>query len=215
MAKDYEETLRAAWNNFCDELKSAGDVAFRESAASYSDYLAGLEQRLEIAHLGSATLARVHQLNQRTNQFNLTGRRFSEPELAAAMSRDRGRIVLLGRVLDKFGDHGITIAAIVSRTGGTATIENLVMSCRVMQREIEIAFMGAILSDLLEAGVTKVKATYVPSPRNGMVEGLYRQLGFTELATGSGGVTSWFWSPDTNPLPNSQFVAVRRQETST
>ena len=120
-----EDTRRA--DMYMAERKARQE---QEAATSYDEYLAGLGQRLVIEPLSAATLARVTQLHQRTNQFNLTTRRFSEQELAQFMREATGALVLMGTVSDRFGDHGITVTGVARIDGKTAWIESLLMSCR-------------------------------------------------------------------------------------
>src|SRR5690606_18257753 len=118
---------------------------FRNSAASVEDYLRGLQQRLTVFPVGPDTVTRVAQLHQRTNQFNLTTRRLSEADVAVYVDHPEKGLAIVGRVADKFGDHGIAIAATVSIEGSHAEIRTFLMSCRVFGREIERAFLATLL----------------------------------------------------------------------
>lgn len=182
--------------------------ALRASAVSYEDYLAGLQQRLAIAPLERSTLTRVAQLHERTNQFNLTTRRFTEAELLSFMTDVGGHLVITGAVADRFGDHGLVIAGVVRFEGRTARIESFIMSCRVMARSIETAFLGALLARLRERGIERVEAAYLPTAKNLMVRDFYRSNGFESAGAVNDGEL-WFWRHDRNEMPTTQDVAVQ------
>lgn len=185
--------------------------ALKDSAATFEDYLAGLEQRLILADVGPSSLARVAQLHQRTNQFNLTTRRFTEAELTALVAdRDRA-VVLQGRVADKFGDHGITIATVATIAGRSARIESFLMSCRVMGRQIETACLGVLIERLVARGVEEIVGDYRPTAKNAMVRDFFRVHGFVESEVRDEG-TTWRWRKDVCEVPRSAFVAVTINE---
>ncbi len=153
----------------------------REAAGSFDAYLAGLEQSLAVAAVSDVTLARVAQLHQRTNQFNLTGLRLTEGDLDMRRADPGRHVVLEGRVHDRYGDHGLVLAASAAIDGGTATIESFVMSCRVIGRRVEAAFIDALMSRLAEQGVARVVGVFRPSSKNGVAREVYASLGFTPV----------------------------------
>lgn len=182
--------------------------AFRAQAVSLADYLKGLEQRLVIAPVRPETVPRVAQLHQRTNQFNLTTVRYTEADLGT-MVADEGRyLVLHGRATDRFGDHGIVIAATARIDGTAAEILTFLMSCRVIGREVERAFLGAMLGELGRRGVRDVTGSYVPSAKNSQVRDFYSSSGFREVST-EPGQTAWSWTIGDAELPGSEFVTVQ------
>jgi FkbH-like protein len=183
-----------------------GARALRASAASIEDYLRGLEQRLTVSPVDSGTIARVAQMHQRTNQFNLTTRRVSEAEIATLVAHPERGLALMGRVVDKFGDHGIVIAATVSIAEARAEIETLLMSCRVIGREVEQAFLAALLTLLARRGAKQVVGRFAASAKNGMVRDFYRANGFALL---EGDDKASAWALDLcSERPQSRFVSV-------
>lgn len=179
----------------------------RESAASYDDYLRELGQELTIEPLSAGTLPRVAQLHERTNQFNLTTRRFSEAELNTFMAAEDRALVLLGTASDTFGNHGIVIAAVATIEGTTARIESFLMSCRVIARQIETAFLGALTEGLLARGVETIEGTYLPTPKNDMVRAFYPTHGFAALPPEPEGKGDrWTWKKGVQHVPSSPFV---------
>ncbi|KAB2849905.1 MAG: HAD-IIIC family phosphatase [Hyphomicrobiaceae bacterium] len=182
--------------------------ALRESSGTYEDYLTGLAQKLEVEPVSETTIGRVAQLHQRTNQFNLTNLRLTEADIARAMSSPEPSLVLLGRAADRFGDHGIIAAAAIAISGNMARIETFVMSCRVIGRNVETAFLAAIIEILRERGIAVVEADYRPSPKNAISQDLYRSNGFQAAAIESDGAQRWCWAADTCSLPHTPYVDV-------
>ena len=124
------------------------------------------------------------------------------------MARPNGARVLLGRASDKFGDHGIVVAAVATLEGGTARIESLLMSCRVMSRRIETAFLDALIGDLIAHGAGLIEASYLPTLKNGMVRDLYAAHGFT-IVEGPGDGLHFQWREGESKRPGSPFVTVQ------
>lgn len=150
----------------------------KEATSDYGQYLSALDQRLTVHPVTPDTLGRAAQLHQRTNQFNLTARRLNETEVASFMTNDDRALALLGHVRDRFGDHGIVLATCVSIIEATARIETFVMSCRVIGRCIETAFLSALAAQLAARGVGRIVGLYRPTARNGIARELYPTLGF-------------------------------------
>jgi len=177
----------------------------KSKAASFEDYLAGLEQKLVIEEASQATLPRIAQMHIRTNQFNLTTKRLDESAIREMMEDQKGHLVVLGRAMDKFGDHGGVIAATIVIDGQKAEINTLLMSCRVIGREIETAFLGALLQRLGERGVREVRAAYIPTAKNHIVADLYQRHGFSPDGE-DGEASLWLWRHGESSLPASQYV---------
>ncbi|MDR1670054.1 MAG: HAD-IIIC family phosphatase [Oscillospiraceae bacterium] len=154
------------------------------SFSDYSEYLRSLRMTASFEPVSAGNAARVTQLINKTNQFNLTARRCPESEIAA-LPDDPGTVALCGRLADRFGDHGLVTVLIASLQGETAEIDVWVMSCRVFKRGLEYAALRRLLELLRERGVKTVRGVYLPTGKNQPVETLYRDLGFSG---GDGGV---------------------------
>lgn len=151
--------------------------ALRERVGGYREFLESLDIELTIRRGVSAQVERISQLTQRTNQFNLTTRRYSAAEIRAMLDRDR---VYTMAMRDRFSDYG-TVGVAIARDGerpGEAEIDSLLMSCRAFGRRIEETFVAAVLDDLAAAGVRRVTAAFRPTARNGMVRDFYPRFGF-------------------------------------
>ncbi len=151
----------------------------RAGAADQASFLASLNVQTDIARLepGSPALERVEELFKRTTQFNATGARFTAAELAALIQR--GGAVFAVRVSDRFGDHGLTGAAVIE--GGE--ILGLAMSCRVLGLGVEHRFLQTIL-EALGADHAELSARIIETSRNTPVRNIYRDNGFEPAADG-------------------------------
>jgi FkbH-like protein len=179
----------------------------RQQSSSIEDYLAGLGQRLTVSRVSPKTLARAAQMHARTNQFNLTTLRLSDADLSAMMDDTAGHAVLLGHLADKFGDHGIVIAAVARIEGQSAEILSLLMSCRVVGRQVEGAFLGELIGLLTDRGVTRISGAFIPTAKNAMVRDFYRSQGFSEQKV-DGERHLWQWTAGDMERPRSAFIDV-------
>ena len=161
----------------------------REQSGDLDDYLAGLGMVLEHAPVGESDIARATQLLNKTNQFNLVTRRLSEDEMRH-VAADEAALALRFRLKDRFGDTGV-IAVVTGRfvEAQTFIIDDWLMSCRVIGRDVEYATLRALIERLQARGVYKLKAHYKPSGRNAMVADLLSRLGFDTKIEENGGST--------------------------
>ncbi len=155
---------------------NAGRNAMAKQAVSFEDYVKKLEICL-IPVDPKEHLDRLTQLFNKTNQFNLTTRRYTTEEMQRIVE-DETKRVFLYQVTDVFGDNGIVAAAIVDTAGEIPEITDLVMSCRVMGRNIENAVIDRIEQQMLEEGYEKLRGRYIPTAKNKPVEQLYEKLGY-------------------------------------
>ncbi|MER5213936.1 SDR family NAD(P)-dependent oxidoreductase [Streptomyces sp. NPDC002838] len=141
--------------------------ALRRNASSFADFIAGLDLQVDVAPPTPEQYPRMSQLTFRTNQFNLSTVRRTEAEMQVLLADPAVR-VRTAHVRDRFGDYGLIGLAITREdTGGSsAVLDTFLMSCRVLGRGVEHAFLAAVARELSEAGVTELVAPYVPSERN-------------------------------------------------
>ena len=132
------------------------------------------------------TLGRIAQLIGKTNQFNLTTRRHNQAEVAT-MAASADHVVAWLRLRDRFGDQGLVVVGIVRCRDGDAEIDTFLMSCRVMNRRVEQAFMAYLLEHAKRLGCTAAVGTYLPTKKNSMVSGFYGDLGFEADGDAEGG----------------------------
>lgn len=158
--------------------------------ATYGEYLDSLIMTAEIGRFRDVQLDRITQLTNKTNQFNLTTRRYTRAEIDAAAT-DPATITLAGRLVDRFGDNGLISVLIARAEGSRAIVDLWLMSCRVLKRGMEDAMLDALVSRAAAMGLATIEGTYIPTARNGMVAGLYASLGFDPVSSGPSGETHW------------------------
>jgi FkbH-like protein len=135
-----------------------------------------------IRSVTSATLARTAQLTQKTNQFNLTTRRYTETDISALAEHSTGKIYILS-LSDRFGENGLVGVAILVWEGEIARIDTFLLSCRAMGRTIETAFL-AFLADCAQAhGARYLVGEFLPTGKNMPVRDFYKQHGFASHDT--------------------------------
>ena len=155
--------------------------SLRVSAQSVDEYLRSLSISVLTEPASERTLARVHQLFQRTNQFNLTGQRYELGVLASRAADPDWRVVST-RVSDRFGDHGLVCAAVIRARPDEWVIENLVMSCRVIGYGVEDALLARLSRDAHEAGARRLIGLFIPSSKNAPAKDFYSRNAFTRSA---------------------------------
>jgi len=121
-------------------------------------------------------------LTQRTNQFNLTTRRYTEADIAAMAQNPAWRIYVLG-LKDKFGDNGTVGLALAKIQPKQWRVDTFLMSCRVIGRQVEDALVDRICRDASEAGCVSISAEYIPTPKNNLVADFWDKSGFNKLAS--------------------------------
>jgi FkbH-like protein len=159
-----------------DLAQRGGDVA---------SYLKSLGMRMRIGLDDGRQIARLAQLTQKTNQFNLTTRRYSEEQIRASIESDHD---LVGHftLADRFGNSGVVGLAILRQiTSGTAVLDTFLMSCRVIGRGVESAFIEALLRELDRLGVRQVVAEFIPTAKNALAAGFLAGHGFALQSDGT------------------------------
>lgn len=152
--------------------------------ASYDEYLQSLEMVAEAKPFDAFHFARIAQLTQRSNQFNLRTVRYTEGDIQRIAGDDRF-ITLYFTLKDKFGDHGlISVVILEKRDGGTLFVDTFLMSCRVLKRGMEEFIINKIVATAKEHGFSRVEGEYIPTPKNAMVARLYAQHGFEDCGNG-------------------------------
>ncbi len=159
-------------------------LELEESFADYSEYLKSLEMEAEIKPFEKMYMPRISQLTNKSNQFNLTTKRYSQDDIEAAAA-DTDNITLYGRLKDKFGDNGIVSLAIGNVRGQAKEELHIVlwlMSCRVLKRDMEFAMMDEMVSEAKARGVKTIYGYYYPTAKNKMVKDFYLLQGFEKVS---------------------------------
>lgn len=178
------------------------------SGGALEEYLAGLGMTVEIQPVTDDTLPRVAQLTAKTNQFNLTTKRYSETRLNE-MSAGGYRIYSM-RVVDRFGDNGIVGVAICdARDGAVWEIDSLLLSCRVMGRGVESALLAFLADEARRAGAARLLGWYLPTAKNTPARNVYRDHGFAAVEERADGSVRWEMSLEEQRIEVPGWLMVR------
>ncbi len=178
----------------------ARSVEERAQAGSYDDYLVSLQMVLEVRRFDEVGRQRISQLINKSNQFNLTTRRYTVQDVAG-MEMAADRLCLQARLTDRFGDHGMISVLIVDTADPAAwVIDTWLMSCRVLKRGVERALLDQLVVYGRREGASCLLGQYIPTSKNTLVAGLYAELGFEPFESSSPG--SWWRLDLKRHLPN-------------
>ncbi|MBQ8605625.1 MAG: HAD-IIIC family phosphatase [Clostridia bacterium] len=160
--------------------QNAERAKLQKSFANYEEYLLSLEMRAQIKPFETVYLSRITQLTNKSNQFNLTTKRYELSELQDIVENFAKRVYLY-KVRDCFGDYGIVAVIIVDMTGDVPEVEEFAMSCRIMGKNVEYALLQDVERDLYNTGFEELLGRYIPTAKNKPVEKLYEKLGYVPV----------------------------------
>lgn len=182
--------------------------ALKASATDLPSYLRGLEMQLVWRRFDAIGLQRTVQLINKTNQFNLTTRRYTDDDVRAIMADERSFGLQL-RLLDRFGDNGI-IAILIGRMRDEQDLllDTWLMSCRVLGRQVEPTSLNLAAAEAKRLGARRLIGEYIPTKKNGMVREHYPRLGFAPLEQRADGSASYQLDLDSF-VPAETFIDVR------
>lgn len=174
---------------------------------NYDDFLRSLEMTAEIKPFAPVYLERIAQLTNKTNQFNLTTKRYSLAEIKA-VAEAPDMVHLYGRLADKFGDNGVVSVVIAQVQGPRMDILLWLMSCRVLKRGMEAAMFDALAAQAKVRGVREIHAAYLKTPKNGMVADHYAGMGFTRLSLAENGDSRWRLALPEPYVPKNSIIRI-------
>ncbi|MDC0240900.1 HAD-IIIC family phosphatase [Candidatus Nitrosopelagicus sp.] len=151
-----------------------------KSTNDFDEYLKQLNIKLFIKNADEFTIPRISQLTLKTNQFNLTTKRYQEEDIRN-FSQDDKKIIGCARVEDKFGDNGITGVFIVDKNNKEWIIDTFLLSCRIIGRGIEQGIINYIISLAKKENVSKLTANFIPTKKNQPAESFLPSFGFKKL----------------------------------
>jgi len=181
-----EDLTRAGF--YQDNAKRA---ILQKQVGGVDAYLASLDMTITFQPFDATGRARIVQLINKSNQYNLTTRRYTDPEVVEA-ENDPKILTLQVRLADVFGDNGM-ISVVICRPGdaGVWEIDTWLMSCRVLGRKVEQMVLREILEHARGTGIYKLVGTYRPTDRNKLVVDHYAKLGFNKVGEEKSGVMRW------------------------
>ncbi|WP_205601727.1 HAD-IIIC family phosphatase [Sphingobacterium sp. xlx-130] len=184
--EDFEKTEQYKENFFRNESKKVFE--------NMDDYLSSLEIIVDVIPADESNINRLAQMTQKTNQFNLRSKRYTEEELKWKINQ--GNHIFCANVKDKFGDNGITIECIVEERDDVLFLDSYLLSCRILGREIEIITLLSIIKKLMRNTGKSMKAEYIPSKKNGMTRDFLEKVGFRLESEDLEGVKSYIFDAE-------------------
>lgn len=202
----------------------------QQNFGDYKEYLRSLDMQGTIKAFEPLYMARIAQLSNKSNQFNLTTRRYTQSDIER-FAADDAYITRYGKLEDKFGDNGV-VSVVIGRKGTMAESETYkkgdtlkdtvsrekcdvlhlelwLMSCRVLKRDMEYAMMDSIVQACKECGIGTIMGYYYPTAKNAMVKEFYGQQGFTKIDEDAEGNSAWQYTiPDVYERKNT-VIAVK------
>lgn len=177
----YSDEDRKRTNQYQAEFKRKD---MQSMAASLEDYLKGLNMIGGLKEFEPDKFARIAQLTQRSNQFNLRTIRYTEDDIKR-ISEDDKYITAYCTLKDKFGDHGlVSVLILEKRSDGEAFIDTWLMSCRVLKRGMEEFIINSLVDLVKKSGFERITGEYIQTAKNSMVSDIYPSMGFESLGNG-------------------------------
>lgn len=192
-----DEDLKKTAQYKANALRASAQAQF----TNMEDYLRSLELVLTIREADEYSIPRIAQMTQKTNQFNLTTHRYTEADIRQLLV-DGCRIWTVG-VKDKFGDSGLSGLMIVNRND---EVDTLLMSCRVLGKGIEKAFVTSVFQQLQSEGRNRIIGIYIPTEKNGQVADFWPRMGFFALTDYKEGKAYMFDLPHADLLINDYYT---------
>lgn len=187
-----------------ENKKRAEDVV---RYSNYEEYLKSLEMYAVIRPFEDLYIPRITQLTNKSNQFNLTTRRYTQAEIEK-VSVDSDFITLYGRLTDRFGDNGVVSVLIGEIKGKSCHIDLWLMSCRVLKRDMEKAMMDSLVLSCAARGIDNIFGYYFPTSKNKMVANFYGEMGFERMEDMDNGGTSWKYDLLTPYRNKNKYISI-------
>ncbi len=180
-----------------EEDKNRGEMYIREkkrqelekNVSNIDEFVKSLQVNIEIEQANEFNIPRISQLSQKTNQFNMTTRRYLENDISRFASSNE-YLVLSAKVIDKFGDYGLTGVVIIRRKGLEWIIDSFLMSCRVLGRKVEESILLHLITEAKKQKVRKLIGEFIKTEKNAPAEGFYKNNNF-KLTNKIGEIEIW------------------------
>ncbi len=170
--------------------ENAKRAELQSSFSDYHEYLLSLDMHGEIEGFKPVYYARITQLTNKSNQFNLTTKRYTQTQIEE-VAGDKDHITLYGRLSDRFGDNGVVSVVIGRVDGDVCHMELWLMSCRVLKRDMEYAMMDELVGVCRAHGIRSIRGYYYPTAKNGMIRNFYGDMGFELISEDNDGNREW------------------------
>ena len=170
--------------------KNAERAVQQKQFSNYNDYLKSLEMVAVIDDFDPIYLQRIVQLTNKSNQFNLTTKRYTQAEMEEVFHSDN-YIRLYGKLTDKFGDNGVVSVVIGKKENSALHIDLWLMSCRVLKRYMEFAMLDELVKECLKNNISEIFGYYYKTAKNNMVKDLFASFGFEKINAAENGDSVW------------------------
>jgi FkbH-like protein len=181
-----------------------------QSFQTKEDFFRYLDQEAEVASVSPATLARVAQLTQKTNQFNLTTKRYTEQQIAEMAARPGWKVLSI-KVRDRFGDHGLVGVAITCDEAEGCEIETFLLSCRVIGRAVETALLSHLAQAAAARGRLRLTGQFIPTKKNAPARDFYAQHGF-QLLENNSNASIWTLNLQHHTIATPDWIRLKTSE---
>ncbi len=186
-------------------------VKLKQSFNNYNDYLLSLDMKAVIKPFEPVYMQRIAQLTNKSNQFNLTTKRYSQTDIEK-IALDKNYVTLYGKLLDKFGDNGVVSVVIGKIVNDELHIDLWLMSCRVLKRDMEFAMMDELILTAKKLNISKIFGYYYPTNKNAMVKDFYQIQGFSKIKEDDDGNTVWEYDIPENYKNKNEVICVNDSE---
>lgn len=184
----------------------------QQNFGDYREYLLSLEMKGTIKPFEPIYMARIAQLSNKSNQFNLTTRRYTQSDIER-FAADENYITRYGKLEDKFGDNGV-VSVVIGRKDDNEKVLHLelwLMSCRVLKRDMEYAMMDSLIEACQTCGIEAMIGYYYPTVKNGMVKEFYGTMGFAKIQEDHDGSTTWRFDISSDYAKKNTVITVNGQ----
>ncbi len=179
----------------------------QDSFEKIDDYLNSLDLEIELHLECNHIIPRLSQMTQKTNQFNLTTKRYTENDIHRFINDEKCIVMAIG-VNDKFGESGITGLCIIRINDNIANIDTMLMSCRIIGRKIEYKYMDLIINELNERDIEILNSKYIKTVKNEQVEDLYDKFGFSAIQTDDKSIKKYNLNIKEYKMNNINYIGV-------
>ncbi len=176
---------------------------FEKSSSNIEDFINKLNMEIKVSRANKFNIPRISQLTQKTNQFNMTTKRYLEEQIKE-LANSEDHLVLCCDVKDRFGDNGITGVIIIEKQKSAWLIDTFLLSCRIIGRQVEDTLINYLLRLARQSGVKTLKAQFIPTKKNAPASQFYKSFGF-RLAEENSKMQLWELSTDTEPRFNKNL----------
>lgn len=182
----------------------------KKSVKTINEFYRSLEMTTIIEEANSFTIPRIAQLTQRTNQFNLTTRRYTQSDIQN-FTQDNNHLIYSLELIDKFGNNGIVGVIIIKRNYKDWIIDTFLLSCRTIGRKVETAFLSFISKKAKSENINTLKGEYLPTKKNILVKDFYQEHNFVNKPENS---SWWEFDITQNEIKCPEFIKITTKEAS-